>query len=56
MVFSMAITKIHPIKSSLNLAVSYIIKIEKTDEIIFFKILDTTHIKFMNKVKKNTLM
>lgn len=28
----MAITKIHPIKSTLNLAIDYIIKSEKTDE------------------------
>ena len=28
----MAITKIHPIKSTLNLAIGYIIKSEKTDE------------------------
>lgn len=35
----MAITKIHPIKSTLNLAISYIIKGEKTDE----QILVSTH-------------
>ncbi|EGS35694.1 hypothetical protein HMPREF1040_0034 [Megasphaera sp. UPII 135-E] len=29
---SMAITKIHPIKSTLNLTISYIVNIEKTDE------------------------
>jgi len=28
----MAITKIHPIKSTLNLAIDYITKSEKTDE------------------------
>lgn len=28
----MGITKIHPIKSTLNLAIDYIIKSEKTDE------------------------
>ncbi|KXB34483.1 hypothetical protein HMPREF3187_01390 [Aerococcus christensenii] len=32
LVISMAITKIHPIKSTLNLAIDYIIKSEKTDE------------------------
>jgi len=32
MVFSMAITKIYPIKSTLNLAIDYITKSEKTDE------------------------
>jgi relaxase/mobilization nuclease family protein len=35
----MAITKIHPIKSTLNLAISYIVNGEKTDE----KILVSTH-------------
>ena len=35
----MAITKIHPIKSTLNLAISYIVNGEKTDE----QILVTTH-------------
>lgn len=32
MVFSMAITKIHPIKSTINLEISYITKSEKTDK------------------------
>ena len=32
LVISMAITKIHPIKSTLNLAIDYIIKSEKTDK------------------------
>ncbi len=31
LVISMAITKIHPIKSTLNLAIDYIIKSKKTD-------------------------
>ena len=31
-VISMAITKIHPIESTLNLAIDYITKSEKTDE------------------------
>lgn len=35
----MAITKIHPIKSTLNLAISYIVNVEKTDE----QILVSTH-------------
>lgn len=35
----MAITKIHPIKSTLNLAISYIVNGEKTDE----QILVSTH-------------
>lgn len=32
MVFSMAITNIHPIKSTLNLEIGYITKSEKTDK------------------------
>ena len=32
LVISMAITKIHPIKSTINLAIDYITKSEKTDE------------------------
>ena len=32
MAISMAITKIHPIKSTLNLAIDYITNSEKTDE------------------------
>lgn len=58
LVTSMAITKIHPIKSTLNLAIDYITKSEKTEEIIFsifIKILDPTHIQFKNTRKKNTL-
>ena len=35
----MAITKIHPIKSTLNIAISYIVNGEKTDE----QILVSTH-------------
>ena len=35
----MAITKIHPIKSTLNLAIDYIVNEEKTDE----QILISTH-------------
>ena len=35
----MAITKIHPIKSTLNLSISYIVNGEKTDE----QILVSTH-------------
>ncbi|WP_165479466.1 relaxase/mobilization nuclease domain-containing protein, partial [Clostridioides difficile] len=35
----MAITKIHPIRSTLNLAISYIVNVEKTDE----QILVSTH-------------
>lgn len=34
LVISMAITKIHPIKLTLNLEIGYITKSEKTDEII----------------------
>ena len=35
----MAITKIHPIKSTLNLAIDYIVNDEKTDE----QLLVSTH-------------
>ena len=55
LVISMAITKIHPIKSTLNLAIDYITKSEKTDEKVFvssFKCQQSTaHIKFM-KIRK----
>lgn len=40
----MAITKIHPIKSTLNLAIDYIVNGDKTDE----QILVSTH----NAIKK----
>lgn len=56
----MAITKIHPIKSTLNLAIDYITKSEKTDEKILvssFKYnLSTAHIQFMidRKIKFDT--
>ena len=47
----MAITKIHPIKSTLNLAIDYITKSEKTDEKIlvssFKSYPSTDHILFM---------
>ena len=47
----MAITKIHPIKSTLNLAIDYITKSEKTDEKILvssFKSHPTTaYVQFM---------
>ena len=54
MVFSMAITKIHPIKSTPNLAIDYITKSEKTYEIAFKRYTNTTHINFINARKKNT--
>ena len=51
----MAITKIHPIKSTLNLAIDYITKSEKTDEKIFvssFKSYPyTDYIQFMKTRK-----
>ncbi len=47
----MAITKIHPIKSTLNLAIDYIAKSEKTDEKILISSFkyppSTANIKFM---------
>ena len=53
----MAITKIHPIKSTLNLAIDYITKSEKTDEKILassFKCHPSTeHIQFMETRKDN---
>ena len=57
MVISMAITKIHPIKSTLNLAIDYITKSEKTNEKILvssFKChLSTAHIQFMKTREDN---
>ena len=52
---SMVITKIHHIQLTLNLAIDYITESEKTEEIIFsifIKILDPTHIQFMNTKKE----
>ena len=47
----MAITKIHPIKSTLNLAIDYITKSEKTDEKVLVSSFNchpsTAHIQFM---------
>ena len=47
----MAITKIHPIKSTINLAIDYITKSEKTDEKILLSSFkchpSTAHIQFM---------
>ena len=52
---SMAITKIHPIKSTLNLAIDYITKSKKTDEkILVFSFKchpSTAHIQFMKTRK-----
>lgn len=55
---SVAIAKIHPTKQALDLAKDYITKSGKLMKLFlyFLKILDTTHIKFLNKEKKNTLM
>ena len=57
MVISMAITKIHPIKSTLNLAINYTTKSEKTDEKILvssFKChLSTAHIQFLKTREDN---
>ena len=53
----MAITKIHPIKSTLNLAINYTTKSEKTDEKILvssFKChLSTAHIQFIKTGEDN---
>ena len=53
----MAITKIHPIKSTLNLAINYTTKSEKTDEKILvssFKChLSTAHIQFLKTREDN---
>ncbi|KXB68681.1 hypothetical protein HMPREF3183_01880 [Peptostreptococcus anaerobius] len=52
---SMAITKIHPIKSTLNLAIDYITKSEKTDEKILVSSFkyhpSTAHTQFI-KIRK----
>ena len=53
----MAITKIHPIKSTLNLAIDYITKSEKTDEKILVSSFKchpyTAHIQFMKTREDN---
>ena len=51
LVISMAITKIHPIKSTLNLEVDYITKSEKTYESAFKKIYKL-HTHKIHKCKK----
>ncbi len=57
LVINMAITKIHPIKSTLNLAIDYITKSEKTDEKILVSSFkchpSTAHIKFMKTREDN---
>lgn len=49
----MAITKIHPIKSTLNLAIEYITKAEKTDEKILVSTnkchISTAHTQFIKR-------
>ena len=49
----MAITKIHPIKSALNLAIDYIVNGEKTDEQLLVNTHKyhepTAHIQFLRK-------
>ena len=53
----MAITKIHPIKSTLNLAIDYITKSGKTDEKILVSSFkchpSTAHIQFMKTREEN---
>ena len=59
MVISMAITKIHPIKSTLNLVIGYITKSEKTDEKILLSSFNchpsTAHIQFMKTREDNDI-
>lgn len=54
----MAITKIHPIKSTLNLAIDYITKSEKTDGKILVSSFNchpsTAHIQFMKTRENDT--
>ena len=53
----MAITKIHPIRSTLNLAIDYITKSEKTDEKILVSLFKchpaTAHIQFLKTREDN---
>lgn len=53
----MAITKIHPIKSTLNLAIDYITKSEKTDEKVLVSSFkchpSTAHIQFIKTREDN---
>lgn len=53
----MAITKIHPIKKTLNLAIGYIISDKKTDERIlvssFACMPETAHLQFINTREAN---
>ena len=55
----MAITKIHPIKSTLNLAIDYITKSKKTDEKILVSSFkchpSTAHIQFMKTREDNDI-
>ena len=48
----MAITKIHPIKKTLNLSIDYIINDKKTDEKILLSSFgctpETAHLQFIN--------
>lgn len=57
LVISMAITKIHPIKSTLNLAIDYITKSEKTNEKILVSSFkchpSTAHIQFKKTREDN---
>ena len=50
----MAVTKIHPIKSTLNLALGYIMDRDKTDEQILISSFlcnpNTAHLEFLHKV------
>ncbi len=55
MVFSMAITKIHPIKSTLNLSMDYIAKIERILVYSFKCNPSIDHIQFMKTREDNDI-
>ena len=55
MVFSMAITKIHPIKSTLNLSMDYIAKIERILVYSFRCDPSIDHIQFMKTREDNDI-
>ena len=54
LVISMAITKIHPIKSTLNLEIGYITKSEKTDKKNFSIIIQMSSIYCTYSIYENT--
>ncbi len=56
----MAITKIHPIKSTLNLAISYITNADKTDEEVLISTnkchVSTAHTQFMKRREEHNIL